>query len=84
LSGRNPAVGERGPLRRHDLVEQAKTHVGEGDARSFSAYVNEALAAKVREDGRRHALLLSKAAAADDERVTRIMRNVERQGQTAH
>ncbi|TDD02681.1 type II toxin-antitoxin system CcdA family antitoxin [Nonomuraea diastatica] len=45
----------------HELVEYAKTQTG-----SLSAYVNEALAAKVREDRRRRAILQAHLDRAHD------------------
>lgn len=66
-----------------DLVQYAKTHVGAGDSRSLSAYVNEALAAKVHEDRRRRALLQLHRdrahAGADHGLVERRMAHVARQ-----
>ncbi|MFC4116996.1 type II toxin-antitoxin system CcdA family antitoxin [Nonomuraea zeae] len=62
----------------HELVEYAKTQTG-----SLSAYVNEALAAKVREDRRRRAILQAHRdrahASADHLLVERRMAHVARQ-----
>ncbi|GGS84421.1 hypothetical protein GCM10010156_48790 [Planobispora rosea] len=66
-----------------ELVKYARSQIGGGDARSLSAYVNDALAAKVQQDRRRRAKLLALAAEADEDRVRRIMNNIERQAQAA-
>ncbi|NJP98889.1 type II toxin-antitoxin system CcdA family antitoxin [Nonomuraea sp. FMUSA5-5] len=62
-----------------DLVRYAKTH----HAGNFSAYVNEALAAKVHEDRRRRALLQAHRdrahEGADHELVERRMAHVAAQ-----
>ncbi|MEV4113307.1 type II toxin-antitoxin system CcdA family antitoxin [Nonomuraea sp. NPDC049695] len=62
----------------HELVEYAKTQTG-----SLSAYVNEALAAKVREDRRRKAILQAHRNrahdGADHARVERRMAHVAQQ-----
>ncbi|MFC5815616.1 MULTISPECIES: hypothetical protein [Nonomuraea] len=66
-----------------DLVDYVKSRVGDDDVKSLSAYVNEALAARVREERRRKALLethLTRAHAnADHARVDRMMAHVKRQ-----
>ncbi|MEQ4718857.1 hypothetical protein [Nonomuraea sp. B19D2] len=66
-----------------DLVEYVKSRVGDDDVKSLSAYVNEALAARVREDRRRRAILdahLTRAReSADHARVDRMMANVKKQ-----
>lgn len=69
-----------------DLVEYVKNHrvgPGEDDARSLSAYVNEALAERVREDRRRRLLLethrVRARAEADHQRVDRLMSHVRSQ-----
>lgn len=48
-----------------ELVQYAKARVGDG-ARSLSAYVNDALADKVREDRRRRAVLEDHRQRAHD------------------
>ncbi|SDH56103.1 hypothetical protein SAMN05421505_11825 [Sinosporangium album] len=64
-----------------ELVEYAKSHAA--DTRSFSAYVNDALAAKVLEDRRRRALLHNQVqrahTEADTALVERRMAHVARQ-----
>ncbi|MEV4113415.1 type II toxin-antitoxin system CcdA family antitoxin [Nonomuraea sp. NPDC049695] len=62
----------------HELVEYAKSQAG-----SLSAYVNEALAAKVREDRRRRAILQAHRdrahTGADHALVDRRMAHVAQQ-----
>jgi hypothetical protein len=66
-----------------DLVEYVKARVGDDDVKSLSAYVNEALAARVREERRRKAVLENHLArareGADHARVDRMMAHVKRQ-----
>ncbi|GAA3161777.1 hypothetical protein GCM10010466_60920 [Planomonospora alba] len=66
-----------------DLVEYVRSRVGDDDVKSLSAYVNEALAARVREERRRRAILQTRLArareAADHDRVDRMMAHVQRQ-----
>ncbi|MET8142271.1 type II toxin-antitoxin system CcdA family antitoxin [Sphaerisporangium sp. NPDC005288] len=47
-----------------DLVEYAEARLEEGDVRSLSAYVNDALAAHVNEERRAKAAWAARAAAA--------------------
>jgi Arc/MetJ-type ribon-helix-helix transcriptional regulator len=63
----------------HDLVEYAKAQVGEGEGRSLSAYVNEAIRERVTRERRRRALWNAKTAEADDARVNRLMAHIESQ-----
>jgi hypothetical protein len=53
--------------------------VAVGSATSVSAAFNEAMAEKARRDRRRRSLWNAKAAAADSDRVTRMMAHVDRQ-----
>ncbi|MFC4062441.1 hypothetical protein ACFOWE_29425 [Planomonospora corallina] len=66
-----------------DLVEYVRSRVGDDDVKSLSAYVNEALAARVREERRRRAILQTHLVrareAADHDRVDRMMTHVQRQ-----
>ncbi|GGS86420.1 hypothetical protein GCM10010156_51190 [Planobispora rosea] len=66
-----------------DLVEYVRSRLGDDDVKSLSAYVNEALAARVREERRRRAILQAHLArsrqAADHARVDRMMAHVKRQ-----
>ncbi|WP_061299225.1 type II toxin-antitoxin system CcdA family antitoxin [Herbidospora cretacea] len=60
-----------------DLLEYAKAHSG----RSLSAYVNEAVAARVQEERRLRSLWSAKVAQADPDHVARMLAHLESQGQ---
>jgi glutamyl-tRNA reductase len=64
-------------------VEYVKSRVGDEDVKSLSAYVNEALAARVREERRRRAILENHLArareSADHARVDRMVAHVKKQ-----
>ncbi|MBG0833363.1 hypothetical protein HS041_37305 [Planomonospora sp. ID67723] len=65
------------------LVDYVRSRVGDDDVKSLSAYVNEALAARVREERRRRKILDARLArakeAADHDRVDRMMAHVQQQ-----
>ena len=66
-----------------DLVEYVKSRGGDDDVRSLSAYVNEALAARVREDRRRRSFLQAHLTrtheSSDHARVDRMVAHVKQQ-----
>jgi hypothetical protein len=64
-----------------DVVRSVRLRLGDVDDAKVAAYVAEAVRERLARERHRMALLMAKAANADEGRVERMMASVERQGQ---
>ncbi|MEV0629790.1 hypothetical protein [Nonomuraea wenchangensis] len=81
MSGRQPQE-QAGIAVDPEVVTSVRNQLGDNvDDAAVAAYVAEAVRERLTRDRHRMALLMAKAARADEDRVGRMMASVERQAQ---